>query len=34
VSLFLDGSERVKLFMESGSLVIAELRLTIKGVPA
>lgn len=34
VSLFLDGSERVKLVMESGSVVIAKLRLTIKGVPA
>jgi hypothetical protein len=33
VSLFLDGSERVKLVMESGSVMITRLRLTITGVP-
>lgn len=32
VPLFLDGSERVKLFMSSGSVMITTLRLTIKGV--
>jgi hypothetical protein len=33
VALFLDGRERVKLVMETGSVMLASVQLTIDGVP-